>query len=212
MNSKILTAFFTPIGTSNVTLEESESDNLIKKIYQLEKEGWENKITSQPIEYGVFESPHQLFQLDDSIIKSISNRIIKEVVELVCELNKYSQEDAKKLDCYAASWFHIMRKSGFVQPHNHPNASWSAVYCVDSGDDDVTKNSSLIFPSPSVIPMYVDAGNANIDLPLANDVIRFNLKKGDLIIFQSHLFHYVSSHLSDKPRITIAANFWFNLR
>ena len=39
------------------------------------------------------------------------------------------------------SWFHVTRRGGFFALHNHPNASWSGVYCVDPGKNDADTSS-----------------------------------------------------------------------
>lgn len=212
MSSKqsFLKTFYTPIFTKKVGLDEEEYKQLSSVLYNLEGKNWENQQPSQPIENGVYESPHQLFQRPEPEIQIIAKTITKQVIEIVKDINQYSEEQIKKINCFAASWFHITRENGFVQPHNHPNASWSAVFCVDEGnEEDKVVDTSLVLMTPSEIPMYIDAGNMNINLPLASDTIRFNLRKGDLIIFPSNLMHFVTPHLSKNPRITIATNFWF---
>jgi len=207
-----LKAFYTPIVASRIDLIQSEYHAINKVIFKLEKLKWKNKQPSQGIEEGVYESPHRLFQREEPEIKKISALITNKILDVVCTLNSYSGRQRGLLQTYAASWFHITRKNGFVQPHNHPNASWSAVYCTASGEEAGITKTALVLMTPNNIPMYVDAGNANINLPISSDTVRFYLKEGDLLIFPSNLMHFVSTHLSSKERITIATNFWFQLK
>ena len=51
--------------------------------------------------------------------------------------------------------------AGFFGLHNHPNASWSGVYCVDPGQHDAGKRDSglLSFVNPMIMgAMHMDAG------------------------------------------------------
>ncbi len=211
--TEYLRAFYTPIIANRINLKQSEYDAINNLLLKLEMEKWENQQPSQIIEKDVYESPHRLFQREEYEIKNIATKITNQVLDVVCKLNNYTGIQKSNLLTYAASWFHITRKGGFVQPHNHPNASWSAVYCTDSGEDENTKTETeLVLMNPAIIPMYIDAGNANINLPAASDTIRFKLKAGDLLIFPSNLMHFVTPHLSSRERITIAVNFWFSLK
>ena len=211
--SEYLNAFYTPIIANRIILKQSEYDAINKIILKLEQENWINQQPSQVIEEGVYESPHSFFQREEPEINNIARQITSKVIDVVCKLNNYTNLQKSKLLTYVASWFHVTRKNGFVQPHNHPNASWSAVCCTDEGIVDINQTkTSLVLMNPNPIPMYMDAGNANINLPLASDTIRFHLKVGDLIIFPSNIMHFVTPHLSSNERITIAANFWFNIK
>ena len=111
-------------------------------------------------------------------------------------------------------WFHVTNDGGYFQPHNHPNASWSVIYCVDPGDDRPDKDQSHaghIFiedPRPSA-GQFLDVANRNLGRALSFNALRFRPQLGELIVFPSYLMHSVEPYSGTRPRITIAANFWF---
>ena len=57
--------------------------------------------------------------------------------------------------------------------------------------------------------MYQDIANRRMVKEVSFNAIRFRPQKGELIIFPSYLMHAVESYVGERPRITIAANFWF---
>ncbi len=76
-----------------------------------------------------------------------------------------------RLEIFNDSWFHVTRRGGFFGLHNHPNASWSGVYCVDPGRSDPGKEGSglLSFVSPMLTSgMYQDAANIKMKRPYAS--------------------------------------------
>ena len=111
------------------------------------------------------------------------------------------------------SWFHVTESGGQFQPHNHPNASWSAVMCVDPGhaQESLTDGlaGDLIFNDPRVAAsMHMDQLNRQLHRDLAFDGARYRLRAGDFTIFPSYLQHFVETFVGERPRITVAANFW----
>ena len=129
-------------------------------------------------------------------------------------VNRYNRQTVKEFDIYADAWFHITRKGGHFTNHNHPMASWSAVYCVDAGvDKDDSPNSGVtrfFHPNPAA-SNYLDAGNLNMTKNhFSYGHQNFKLQSGQIIIFPSWLNHEVSQYTGNLERIVIAANFWFH--
>ena len=77
-------------------------------------------------------------------------------------VNEINDDNLKNLSFDNHCWFHIYRNGGYFQPHNHPNASWSVIYCVDPGDD-IPENDSMaghvMFTDPRQTNAYLDPGN-----------------------------------------------------
>ena len=136
------------------------------------------------------------------------------MLAVIGRLNRYDLPTVHRLQIYNDSWFHITRRGGFFGVHNHPNASWSGVYCVDPGQHDAgAKDSGLLsFINPTIASaMYMDAGIANMQLPYGHQVANLSLEAGQLVIFPSWVLHDVKTFVGHGERITIAFNCWFTL-
>jgi uncharacterized protein (TIGR02466 family) len=136
------------------------------------------------------------------------------LLNLVGQLNSYDVQTIKRLEIYNDCWFHVTRRGGFFGLHNHPNASWSGVYCVDPGQHDAGKPDSglLSFVNPMLMAsMHMDAGVAKIPLPYGNQIANVRLGAGELVMFPSWVLHDVKPFEGQGERITVAFNCWFNL-
>ncbi|MDY0067505.1 MAG: putative 2OG-Fe(II) oxygenase [Steroidobacteraceae bacterium] len=163
----------------------------------------------------VFESSFDLFRSPERPIQQLKDFCWRRLFELVCELNRYDDALRSRLLIYSDAWFHVTRRGGFFALHNHPNASWSGVYCVDPGRHDPDKRDSglLSFVNPAVASaMHIDAGNANLTGAFGPTIRHVRLEAGQLVMFPSWVLHDVKPYEGDGERITIAFNCWFGLK
>jgi uncharacterized protein (TIGR02466 family) len=134
---------------------------------------------------------------------------------VIGHLNGYDLQTLHRLEIFNDCWFHVTRRGGFFGLHNHPNASWSGVYCVDPGESDAGKADSsgiLTFVNPMVMTsMHMDAGVINMKLPYGYQIANVSMTSGQLIIFPSWVLHDVKPYEGEGERITIAFNCWFRL-
>jgi uncharacterized protein (TIGR02466 family) len=163
----------------------------------------------------VFESEFQLFRAAESAVQQLKEFCWRNLLSLVAELNKYDEPTMRRLLIYSDSWFHVTRRGGFFGLHNHPNASWSGVYCVSAGQHDADKPDSglLSFMNPATIgAMHTDAANANIRGAFGSGIRHVKFEPGQLVLFPSWVMHDVKPFEGDGERITIAFNCWFGLQ
>lgn len=162
----------------------------------------------------LFESHFNLFRSSDPAVQELKVFCWDQLLALIGRLNGYDLATLHRLQIYNDCWFHVTRRGGFFGLHNHPNASWSGVYCVDPGQHDADKKDSgrLTFVNPSIMSaMHLDAGNDNMKLPYAPQVASLSLEAGQLVMFPSWVLHDVKPFEGDGERITIAFNCWFSL-
>jgi uncharacterized protein (TIGR02466 family) len=162
----------------------------------------------------VFESHFNLFREQDPAVQELKTFCWDQLLALIGHLNGYDMPTVTRLQIYNDCWFHVTRRGGFFGIHNHPNASWSGVYCVDPGQHDPgrTQSGRLTFVNPAVSSvMHMDAGIAKMRLPYANEVASLALEAGQLVLFPSWILHDVKPFEGDGERITIAFNCWFTL-
>jgi uncharacterized protein (TIGR02466 family) len=162
----------------------------------------------------VFESEFEIFRWQEPCIQQLKEFCWSHMLQMIGALNGYDGATIERLLIYNEAWFHVTRRGGFFGLHNHPNASWSGVYCVDPGQSDVDKPDSglLSFVSPSVITsMHMDAATANLRDPFAPNVRALRLEPGQLVVFPSWILHDVKPFQGEGIRVTVAFNCWFQL-
>ena len=204
--------FATPIYHANLDDEHLRSE-LEKVILARQTSQYEHPSPPQGKFRGVFESRFDfLREVSDPAIKQLSIQIDAHLNALLALVTGSQPEDINMKELGCESWFHITSDSGYFQPHNHPNASWSVVYCVHNGlSKDVAKDRQsghLIFMDPRQSSMFLDQHARKLHRDISFDGAKYFLAGGDIMIFPSYLQHYVSPYYGDAKRITVAANFW----
>jgi uncharacterized protein (TIGR02466 family) len=161
----------------------------------------------------LFESHFDLFSWPEACIAELREFCLSRVAQTVAEINRYDAAALARLEITTDAWFHITRRNGFFGVHNHPMASWSAVYCVSAGEHDADQPDSgrLSFINP-LAQMYLDAGNAFQAAPFQLSNRAFDLKPGMLVIFPSWVQHQVMPFYGEGERITVALNCAMRMR
>lgn len=162
----------------------------------------------------LFESHFDLFRASDAAVQELKAYCWNQLLSLVGSLNGYDLATLKRLQIYNDCWFHVTRRGGYFGLHNHPNASWSGVYCVDPGKNDPGKKDSgvLSFVNPLIMSaMHMDAGIARMQLPHGYQIANVSLEAGQLVMFPSWVLHDVKPFEGEGERVTIAFNCWFSL-
>ncbi len=205
--------FAVPMGFARFEHADLLNPHLKALFLRREAEGRSNVNPSMRVSHALFESRFDLFAWPDREVRALRDFCFNSLFYLIAQLNSYRQDELNAMQISADSWFHITRKGGYFGFHNHPMASWSGVYCVDSGGIDPNStddNGALQFINPhQSAGMFVDAGNRRIGSPFGMGNHAFKLEAGQLILFPSWLNHQVLPYQGDGERITVAFNSWF---
>ena len=105
-------------------------------------------------------------------------------------------------------WVHISEGRGsYHGTHNHPNSSWSAIYCLEVSDVAKEKGGLLQFNCP-YNNMYSDAG-----LFFQSEYSIFELcpRNGGMFFFPSNVKHMATPYHGDRTRIIISVNMKVNI-
>jgi uncharacterized protein (TIGR02466 family) len=212
---KIMNMFAVPFAFSSCPTHERLNPALKERLFALEKSG--TAANPRPLTQrnaATFESHFNLFRDSDAAIQELKTFCWDHLLGVISRLNGYDPPTLHRLQIYNDCWFHITRRGGFFGLHNHPNASWSGVYCVDPGRHDADKPESgrLNFLNPTIMAaMHMDAGVARMPLPYGSQVASLPLEAGQLVMFPSWVLHEVKPFEGQGERITIAFNCWFTL-
>lgn len=212
---EIVNMFAVPFSFSRYPAHERLNAALKQYCLTTEKDG--KSANPRPLTQrnaAVFESHFDLFREPNAAIQELKTFCWDQLLAVIGTLNRYDLATLQRLQIYNNSWFHVTRRGGFFGVHNHPNASWSGVYCVDPGRHDPGAKDSgrLTFVNPMIASaMYVDVGIARMQLPYGFQVAGFGLESGQLVIFPSWVLHDVKPFEGEGERVTIAFNCWFTL-
>ena len=134
------------------------------------------------------------------------------VARAVLETSTLAPAELARLTMHNHTWYHITRYAGSFVAHNHPLASWSAVYCVRAGEAPADHPGSGLLrflDTRAGVGSYLDAGNRSLRAPFAAGVREVRLEAGEIIVFPSYVIHEVSPFYGSDVRITVATNCWF---
>jgi uncharacterized protein (TIGR02466 family) len=211
----VVSMFAVPFGFGRYPAHAQLNPALKRYIFELERTG--TAANPRPLTQrnaAVFESHFNLFRESDPAVQELKAFCWDQLLAVIGRLNGYDLATLQRLQIYNDCWFHITRRGGFFGLHNHPNASWSGVYCVDPGQPDGDKPNSglLCFVNPMITSaMHLDAGVARMQLPYGYQLASLHLDSGQLVIFPSWVLHDVKPFEGNGERITISFNCWFTL-
>ena len=191
----ILKYFPTNIGISINPNHKEIEEKMIKKCYEVSKytpSGSETWISSKTY------STMGTYNISDNIdFSSINHYVNTKVIEYCEKLNI----DLNRIDIKpSSSWFNIYRKGDFQEFHQHSHNVLSAIYILKSNE----KSGRIFFKSPyndMLTPAYKKFTTDTFER------VNFKPQPGMLLIFRSHLEHYVEQNNSDENRISFAYNY-----
>lgn len=102
-------------------------------------------------------------------------------------------------------WAAVLDKGGYMVPHDHAGADWSAIWYVDAGDGDPTSDGGqLVFVNPRPVV-------GTIAQVLFSTHAAVRPESGMLVIFPGALMHYVEPYDGHRPRICVSCNLSFEI-
>ena len=121
------------------------------------------------------------------VLKNLTDFIGNNCLNAIASAEKFDMPKFTVTNC----WINWYDKTQYAEVHNHHLHPLSVVYFVDLPDE----NSNFLFHN------YYGRALKNHDDKL------LNVEEGTIIIFNGSLPHSVSPNLSDKLRVTFAANY-----
>jgi len=155
----------------------------------------------------VFESRVNLFHSTEDCVRQLRDFCLAEAVAVAVQLCGYDEATSRQLQLQHGSWFRVTRRGGYLGTHNHPNSSWSGIYCIDPGrsDPDKPESGALVFTSPMQMNgMFMDASNTNILDVFQTQPRMVRMESGQLIIFPSWVLHEQRPYEGEGERITVS--------
>lgn len=209
--ASVFPLFAVPIMQCMVPGAEQLNRDLVSLVLRLEAEGERHRDTThRDTQHGIFESNFQFHRRPEPEAALLFRHINSALAGFIRGLNNYSEAQMARIAVDMHAWFHVTRNGGFQGTHNHPNASWSAIYCVDPGDASSPMSGAVRFHDPrGSANMYRDPANTNLQTPYQIGPWQLTHKPGQLLIFPSYITHEIFPYMGVRPRIVIALNAWF---
>jgi uncharacterized protein (TIGR02466 family) len=209
---KVRPMFAVPIGEVRLTGCERLNAELEALFLTRENDEHRNPTPSHIPQIETFESRFNLFRWSEPCVQELRRFVLDAVARTVIEATSLSTEDLSRQKLHNHTWFHISRYAGSFIAHNHPLASWSAVYCVRPGEPVAEQPESgvlRLFDPRQGADAYSDATSLSLRPSFAPRSLQIRLEGGSLIVFPSYLFHEVTPFYGRDTRITVASNCWF---
>ncbi|MBJ7380206.1 MAG: 2OG-Fe(II) oxygenase family protein [Polynucleobacter sp.] len=141
-----------------------------------------------------------LFELKEESFQSLCKIIVQSAAMATKQIAP-KFESAKFLT-KCSGWININSKGAYNVPHEHPGYCWSGSYYVKVPESKTERGGFIEFLDfKPVIPSIEMIGS-----PLLGDKYRIKPEEGLLLLFPSHLKHWVYPNEGEQERISIAFN------
>jgi uncharacterized protein (TIGR02466 family) len=204
--------FAVPFGEARLAPCERLNRELETLFLEREKDEYRNPTPSHIPQQETFESRFNLFLWPESCVQELRSFMLDAVAHMVLQTTTLRPEDFARLKFHNHTWFHVSRYAGSFVAHNHPLASWSAVYCVRTGEavpDQPNSGVLRFLDTRQGAGAYIDPAIAPMHRAYALKPLEFHLSAGQLVMFPSYVFHEVAPFYGRDTRITVATNCWF---
>ncbi|MGO9948398.1 MAG: putative 2OG-Fe(II) oxygenase [Steroidobacteraceae bacterium] len=204
--------FAVPFGEVRLASCERLNRELETLFLARENDEHRNPTPSHIPQQETFESRFNLFMWPEPCVQELRGFMLDAVAHMVLQTTTLRPEDFGRMKFHNHTWFHVSRYAGSFIAHNHPLASWSAVYCVRAGEaapDHPDSGVLRFLDTRQGADAYIDPAIAPLHREYALRPLEFRLCAGQLIMFPSYVFHEVAPFYGLDTRITVATNCWF---
>jgi hypothetical protein len=209
---RVSSAFAVPFAETRLAACERLNRELEALFLARETGQYRNPTPSHIPQQEMFESRFNLFRWPESCVRELRSFVLDCVAQTVIQTSNVQPEALARLTMHNHTWYHVTRYAGSFVAHNHPLASWSAVYCVRAGERLADRPESGMLRFMDTRPGadgYLDATNRQLRAPFALQAREMRLEEGQVVVFPSYVFHEVAPFYGRDVRITVATNCWF---
>jgi len=209
---RLSSAFAVPFGEARLPACERLNRELEALFLARETDEFRNPTPTHLPQPEMFESRFNLFLWPEACVQQLRSFMLNCVAATVAQACELQPAEAARLQIHNHTWFHVTRYAGSFVAHNHPLASWSAVYCVRAGERLRERPDSGVLrfiDTRSGAGGYLDIANRRLRAAYALKPKEMRLEEGQVVVFPSFVFHEVAPFYGADTRITVATNCWF---
>tara|TARA_B100000029_G_scaffold97951_1_gene88203 strand:- start:1005 stop:1634 length:630 start_codon:yes stop_codon:yes gene_type:complete len=189
--SEMIALFSTPLYKTKVEIDDNINEDFLKTI----------EYNPYPNQSGWCSADGKI--LLDERFKSVKAEVDKHVEIFLYEIIKLAQGRPK----HTQSWINKTGPNGYSEKHYHTNAFISGGIYLECPPN----CGGIVFNQSHTSPTW----SANSIRPALKELTVFNadnwafeVNRGDLFLFPSHLMHQVENNMSGKDRYMIAFNYF----
>lgn len=155
---------------------------------------------------GGWHSRDDLFRRPEPALSRLAALIRDAVNDATCRIAPGTDPSLFTLDC--EGWINVNPPGGFNAPHDHPGWYWSGAYYVATPDPGAEARRAD--PTAGCIEFLDGRTNlrvlSHIDAQCMASKVVYRPEAGTLILFPSHLRHWVYPNAASGERVSVAFN------
>jgi hypothetical protein len=162
---RLNSAFPVPFGEARLPDCERLNRELETLFLARARDEYRNPAPTHIPQQETFESRFNLFLWPEPCVQQLRGFVLNSVAETVSEASTLKPGELAGLQIHNHTWFHVTRYAGSFVAHNHPLASWSAVYCVRAGErlaDRPWSGTLRFMDTRAGADAYVDVANRHL--------------------------------------------------
>jgi len=191
---------------------EAEVSEAVLRQWQKELVGMRSQLTATSFGNGkVLESATDFFYQDLQSCQEIAAICHSNLAKVIVSITDISQQQFSNLVFDYQSWLQIVDNQGFAPYQNHPNGSWTGLFCIDtdSPTEKEPDNGMFLLHDPRVNANQIaDDVNGHYKFPMIHAGIKIQPKPGELYLFPSYQHLENFAYFGNKPRILVWFNAW----
>ena len=194
----------TMFGTPFVSVDWPDVDEMNEAIYDLvlAEESADEQGRGIRSNAGGWQSRGNLLLRPDPCIVRLKQMMETAIFELLGALVRKDGSE-RTFTLMFDSWANVCRNGNYNVVHSHPNAMWSIVYYVSSGepDESIPYSGLLELLDPREATTYIQVANTVLDARMF-----IENRPGRMVIFPSWMKHMVHPFVGTGVRVSIACN------
>jgi len=194
----------TMFGTPFVSLDWPDSGDLNKALYDLvlAEERADEQGRGIRSNAGGWQSRGNLLTRREPCIVKLKQKMESTIFELLGALVRKDSGE-RTFTLMFDSWANVCRNGNYNVVHTHPNAMWSIVYYISSGEPDksIPYSGLLELLDPREASNYIQVPNTVLDARMF-----IENHAGRMVVFPSWIKHMVHPFIGTGVRISVACN------
>ena len=160
---------------------------------------------------GTVRSRDDLTEWPEAPVAQLVQEMMAGVTAVAVSLSELGPEQFASLRREARLWFTLIGPNGCVPPHNHPNTSWVAVYCVTAPPPAPARPDSGALRLHEFRPggMFVDSAQGAARMPYRPGHCTWRPVPGQMAVFPAAITHEIALLRADDPLILVSARVRF---
>ena len=202
---QVVPIFATPLGVVKLAALAGANTALAALFIARALPRWRDPGADPPP--GTFRGRDDLSQWPEPQVQLLLGEMLAGVTSVASGISELTREQFDSLKPEFRGWFSIIGPDGYLAPENHPNTSWTAVYCVSSPPASPMRTDSGVLRLQEFRPgnMFMDAAQGTARIPYRPGHCVWRPVIGEMAVFPGWIAHEVALLRADNPLVLVTA-------